>query len=72
MCWCRGASFDHLAAATVLVEWVEREEAGGGRRGAVSADFPKMPGEPPRVQPSLAWAISLTRRDVAAELALWP
>ena len=36
----------------VLLEWVEREEAGGVGEAPYPPNFPKMPGEPPRVQPS--------------------
>ena len=44
---------DAVCDLRVLLEWVEREEK-GRRRGALSAELPKMPGEPPRVQPSRA------------------
>jgi DNA ligase D len=37
-----------------LVEWVEREEAAGVGEAPYPPNFPKMPGEPPRVQPSRA------------------
>ncbi|MBA2331424.1 MAG: DNA polymerase domain-containing protein [Actinobacteria bacterium] len=36
----------------VLLEWVEREEAAGEGEAPYPPNFPKMPGEPPRVQPS--------------------
>ena len=36
----------------VLLEWVEREEAEGEGEAPYPPNFPKMPGEPPRVQPS--------------------
>jgi len=42
----------------VLLEWVEREEAEGVGEAPYPPNFPKMPGEPSRVQPSRA------RRDV--------
>src|ERR687894_412950 len=42
----------------VLLEWVEREEAAGVGEAPYPPNFPKMPGEPRRVQPSRA------RRDV--------
>jgi hypothetical protein len=38
----------------VLLEWVEREEAAGVGEAPYPPNFPKMPGEPPRVQPSRA------------------
>jgi DNA ligase D len=37
-----------------LQEWVEREEAAGVGEAPYPPNFPKMPGEPPRVQPSRA------------------
>jgi DNA ligase D len=38
----------------VLLEWVEREEAAGEGEAPYPPQFPKMPGEPKRVQPSRA------------------
>jgi DNA ligase D len=38
----------------VLLEWVEREEQEGVGEAPYPPNFPKMPGEPPRVQPSRA------------------
>src|SRR6478672_7814081 len=38
----------------VLLEWVEREEAAGTGEAPYPPIFPKMPGEPTRVQPSRA------------------
>ena len=38
----------------VLLEWVEREEAAGDGEAPYPPQFPKMPGEPKRVQPSRA------------------
>ncbi len=38
----------------VLLEWVERDEAAGIGEAPYPPNFPKMPGEPPRVQPSRA------------------
>ena len=38
----------------VLLDWVEREEAAGEGEAPYPPNFPKMPGEPPRVQPSRA------------------
>ena len=38
----------------VLLEWVEREEAEGKGEAPYPPNFPKMPGEPKRVQPSRA------------------
>jgi DNA ligase D len=37
-----------------LLEWVERDEQDGLGEAAYPPNFPKMPGEPPRVQPSRA------------------
>jgi hypothetical protein len=37
-----------------LLEWVEREEAEGAGEAPYPPNFPKMPGEPKRVQPSRA------------------
>jgi DNA ligase D len=37
-----------------LLEWVEREEAAGEGEAPYPPNFPKMPGEPKRVQPSRA------------------
>jgi DNA ligase D-like protein (predicted polymerase) len=38
----------------VLLEWVERDETEGLAEAPYPPNFPKMPGEPPRVQPSRA------------------
>jgi DNA ligase D len=38
----------------VLLEWVERDEKEGQGEAPYPPNFPKMPGEPPRVQPSRA------------------
>ena len=38
----------------VLLEWVERDESEGLGEAPYPPNFPKMPGEPPRVQPSRA------------------
>ena len=38
----------------VLLEWVEREDAEGAGEAPYPPNFPKMPGEPKRVQPSRA------------------
>jgi hypothetical protein len=38
----------------VLLEWVEREETEGVGEAPYPPNFPKMPGEPRRVQPSRA------------------
>ena len=38
----------------VLLEWVERDEKTGLAEAPYPPNFPKMPGEPPRVQPSRA------------------
>ena len=38
----------------VLLEWVERDEQEGVAEAPYPPNFPKMPGEPKRVQPSRA------------------
>jgi DNA primase len=38
----------------VLLEWVERDEKEGVAEAPYPPNFPKMPGEPKRVQPSRA------------------
>ncbi|MDQ3161839.1 MAG: ATP-dependent DNA ligase, partial [Actinomycetota bacterium] len=43
---------DTVCDLRVLLEWVEREEAAGEGEAPYPPNFPKMPGEPPRVQPS--------------------
>ena len=45
---------DTVSDLEVLLEWVEREEAEGAGEAPYPPNFPKMPGEPPRVQPSRA------------------
>jgi len=45
---------DSTCALERLLEWVEREEAAGVGEAPYPPNFPKMPGEPPRVQPSRA------------------
>ena len=35
-----------------MLDWVEREEKEGIGEAPYPPNFPKMPGEPPRVQPS--------------------
>ena len=47
---------DTVCDLGVLLEWVEREEAAGVGEAPYPPNFPKMPGEPPRVQPSRARA----------------
>jgi DNA ligase D len=49
---------DAVCDLEVLLGWVEREEAAGEGEAPYPPNFPKMPGEPKRVQPSRA------RRDV--------
>jgi DNA ligase D len=44
----------HVNDLRRLQEWVEREEAEGEGEAPYPPNFPKMPGEPPRVQPSRA------------------
>ena len=43
---------DSLCDLRVLLEWVERDEASGVGEAPYPPHFPKMPGEPRRVQPS--------------------
>ena len=45
---------DAVCDLRVLLEWVEREEAQGEGEAPYPPNFPKMPGEPKRVQPSRA------------------
>jgi DNA ligase D-like protein (predicted polymerase) len=45
---------DAVSDLNVLHEWVEREEREGVGEAPYPPNFPKMPGEPPRVQPSRA------------------
>ena len=45
---------DAVCDLRVLLEWVERDEKEGLGEAAYPPNFPKMPGEPPRVQPSRA------------------
>jgi DNA ligase D len=47
-----------------LEEWVEREEAEGVGEAPYPPNFPKMPGEPKRVQPSRARKSSGDAKDV--------
>ncbi len=50
---------DAVCDLRTLLEWVERDERAGEGEAPYPPNFPKMPGEPPRVQPSRA------RRDRA-------
>ena len=43
---------DRVCDLGALLEWVEREETAGVGEAPYPPNFPKMPGEPPRVQPS--------------------
>jgi DNA ligase D len=45
---------DAVCDLGALLEWVEREEAAGEGEAPYPPNFPKMPGEPKRVQPSRA------------------
>lgn len=45
---------DAVCDLRVLLEWVEREEAAGLGEAPYPPNFPRMPGEPPRVPPSRA------------------
>jgi DNA ligase D len=50
----QGGIDDAVCDLRKLQEWVEREEAAGVGEAPYPPNFPKMPGEPPRVQPSRA------------------
>jgi DNA ligase D len=50
----QGGIDDAVCDLRKLQEWVEREEAAGEGEAPYPPNFPKMPGEPPRVQPSRA------------------
>lgn len=43
---------DHVCDLRALLAWVERDEGAGLGEAPYPPNFPKMPGEPPRVQPS--------------------
>jgi DNA ligase D-like protein (predicted polymerase) len=45
---------DAVCDLRTLLEWVERDERAGEGEAPYPPNFPKMPGEPPRVQPSRA------------------
>jgi hypothetical protein len=45
---------DTVCDLGALLEWVAREEAAGEGEAPYPPNFPKMPGEPKRVQPSRA------------------
>ena len=45
---------DAVCDLRALLEWVERDEREGIAEAPYPPNFPKMPGEPPRVQPSRA------------------
>jgi DNA ligase D-like protein (predicted polymerase) len=45
---------DAVCDLRVLLDWVEREDKEGVGEAPYPPNFPKMPGEPPRVQPSRA------------------
>ncbi len=45
---------DHVNDLRVLLGWVERDESAGLGEAPYPPNFPKMPGEPKRVQPSRA------------------
>jgi hypothetical protein len=45
---------DSLCDLRRLQEWVQRDEGKGLGEAPYPPNFPKMPGEPPRVQPSRA------------------
>lgn len=50
----QGGIDDAVCDLDALLEWVEREEAEGIGEAPYPPNFPKQPGEPPRVQPSRA------------------
>jgi DNA ligase D len=43
---------EHVNDLRTLLDWVERDEKSGLGEAPYPPNFPKMPGEPPRVQPS--------------------
>jgi DNA ligase D len=43
---------DSVSDLRLLLAWVERDEQAGAGEAPYPPNFPKMPGEPPRVQPS--------------------
>jgi DNA primase len=45
---------DAVCDLRVLLGWVERDEVAGVGEAPYPPNFPKMPDEPPRVQPSRA------------------
>src|SRR5205085_767548 len=45
---------DAVCDLRLLLEWVKRDESEGLGEAPYPPNFPKMPGEPPRVQPSRA------------------
>jgi hypothetical protein len=45
---------EHAGELTTLLQWWERDLADGLGELPFPPDYPKMPGEPPRVQPSRA------------------
>ena len=57
---------DTVCDLRVLLEWVERDEAAGVGEAPYPPNFPKMPGEPPRVQPSRDGREGEGRRSRAA------
>ena len=59
---------DAVCDLRVLLEWVERDEKGGLAEAPYPPNFPKMPGEPPRVQPSRA---RKPRSRLAREATRW-
>src|SRR3954452_21754178 len=50
----QAAMDDAVCDLRALLEWVDREEAAGEGEAPYPPNFPKMPGEPARVQPSRA------------------
>ena len=59
----------------MLLEWVERDEAAGVGEAPYPPNFPKMPGEPPRVQPSRSRAqeegVADALDEATAPLSRW-
>jgi DNA ligase D len=48
----QSSMFDAAAGLERALEWVERDESNGQGETNYPPNYPKMPGEPPRVQPS--------------------
>lgn len=54
---------DQAGSLQPLLDWVERDERSGMGEAPYPPNYPKMPGEPPRVQPSRRKALTRTTLD---------